>query len=221
MGKQMLTSGGYSMYDMSSLLQKAIRRGRLKEAAFAARELYDTYFKYVWKRLLVISAEDCYGIMTKEIIALKAADDVVNEGRKAGDKDTIFISKAVTLLCMARKNRDACYVACNLFIPSNTCPDEVIPHVSDLYALTLDEIPDWTYDCHTIKGRLNGKDDLDMVDSEQRCLFPLQPSIFDDGDWQEDSVDTGYAAKNPSKLAAFQENKKTTDECIDGYFGAA
>ena len=211
------TNGGYSMYDMSSLLQKAIRRGDICKASFAAKELYPKFYKYTWKRLLVISAEDCYGIMTKEIIALKAADDIVNEKRKADEKDLIFIAKAVTLLCMARKNRDACYVACNLFTPYNTCDESEIPRVDDINSLSVEHIPDWVYDCHTIKGKINGKDDLDMIKEEQLSLFPLQRSIFDEGDWREDANMCGYAGTE--KYKAFSSDKKSSKQCASEYFG--
>ena len=84
MGYEYRTTNGYNMFDMSSMLQKAIRRGDFTHAGFAANELYYSYYSYLWRRLLVISAEDCYGIMTKEIMALKEADDlVVNFGMES------------------------------------------------------------------------------------------------------------------------------------------
>ena len=62
---------------------------------------------------VAISAEDCYGIMTKEIEALRQADDVYNQKRKGYEREPLFISKAITLLLYARKNRDADYFSCN------------------------------------------------------------------------------------------------------------
>lgn len=76
---QLYTKNGHSMYDMVSLLQKAIRRGDVEVAGYAANELRGRYNAYLWRRLLAISAEDCYGIMTKEIEALRQADDVYNQ----------------------------------------------------------------------------------------------------------------------------------------------
>ena len=105
---ELKTTHGYNLYDISSLLQKAIRRADVFHAAFAAKEMHPKFRKYLWKRLLTVSAEDCYGIMTKEILALQQADDFVNGSKSA---NWIFIAKAVTLLCMARKNRDAVYVS--------------------------------------------------------------------------------------------------------------
>ena len=129
MAYDLRTKNGHNMYDMASMLQKAIRRSNPNLAGYAAYELFGGYHTYLWKRLIVISAEDCYGIMTKEIVALKIADDTVNKGRKGYDKDPLFVAKAVTLLCMARKNRDACYVACNFMLPDRILDESEIEHV--------------------------------------------------------------------------------------------
>ena len=82
MAYDLRTLHGHNMYDCASMLQKAIRRCNPNLAGYAAYELFGNYHTYMWKRLVVISAEDCYGIMTKEIIALKLADDFCNKGRK-------------------------------------------------------------------------------------------------------------------------------------------
>lgn len=190
---ELKTRNGHNMYDMASMLQKAIRRGRVKHASYAAYELYGKYYKYVWKRLLVISAEDCYGIMTKEIVALKLADDEVNGSAKGYDRDSIFLSKAVLLLCMARKNRDACYVACNFMYPDDVLSEEELemyePVTEDeLSRMSFDDdkIPDWVFDVHTLKGKYKlGKRDIDMTIDEEKALYPHQFSLFDYGAWDE------------------------------------
>ena len=187
MGYEYRTTNGYNMFDMSSMLQKAIRRGDFTHAGFAANELYYSYYSYLWRRLLVISAEDCYGIMTKEIMALKEADDLVNAKKKRGEpRDEIFISKAIVLLCMALKNRDACYFALNFMSSENPIDPSKIEHV-DISACELgdDGIPEWVYDEHTIRGKRNGKTSLDMIESEEKALEPHQFSLFDDGDWSQ------------------------------------
>lgn len=40
MAKSPITKNGYNMYDMSSMLQKAVRRSDVLYASYAARELY-------------------------------------------------------------------------------------------------------------------------------------------------------------------------------------
>ena len=176
---QMFTRNGYDFYEMSSMLQKAIRRGDYQRAGFAAHQLIEKYRKYLWKRLLIISAEDCYGIITKEIIGLKLADD------ETGKDGNIFVSKAICLLCEARKNRDACYVACNYMNDNNQLEPSEIHEECPISECELEDkkIPDWVFDVHTLKGKMNGKTIVDMIKDEQEALKPKQMSIFDNADW--------------------------------------
>ena len=71
------TKNGYNMYDMSSMLQKAIRRSDIPYASYAARELYFGFRPMMWNRLLTISAEECLGIITREIATLNQADSIM------------------------------------------------------------------------------------------------------------------------------------------------
>ena len=41
-------------------------------------------------------------------------------------------------------------------------------------------IPDYAYDCHTLKGRGKGKTKADFFHEEQWALKPFQPGLFDD-----------------------------------------
>lgn len=180
-----ITRNGHNMYDMASLLQKAIRRCEIEKAGYAAYELYGNYSKFMWKRLIVSSAEDCWGIMTKEIIALKLADDFINNGKYGYDKDPLFVAKAITLLCMARKNRDACYVACNFMTAGDILNPDEIEHIdiSSLKKMRDEDIPDWVFDVHTLRGKMRGKTEVDMGEDEQKALTPHQQGLFDYGDW--------------------------------------
>ena len=212
------TVSGHSLYTMRSLLQKAIRRGDLDHAGYAANEMYSNYYEYLWKTLLVVSAEDCYGIMTKEIWALKQADDYKNKGKKGGQRDYIFIAKALTLLCMARKNRDACYVACNFIQEDRELDIGEIPGPEDLEWLKADyekflKVPDYTFDCHTPEGRRRGKPSVDMIQEEQAALTPHQCSLFDEGSWQiQYDIDRKrglLSDKVERQLKQFQKGKKS------------
>lgn len=108
MAYEMKTRSGRNFYEVTSAMQNAIRKGDYDVAGFAMWELLPGYTPYLRKRLLVISAEDCYGILTKDIMALC---DIEGEDRMA---------KTLALLCAAKKNRDADYFVCNLMIPTNT-----------------------------------------------------------------------------------------------------
>lgn len=211
------TLSGHSLYTMRSLLQKAIRRGDLDHAGYAANEMYGGYYEYLWKTLLVISAEDCYGIMTKEIMALKQADDYKNKGKKGDQRDCIFIAKALVLLCLARKNRDGCYVACNFMWSDRELDIGEIPGPNDLEWLKEDyekflNVPDYTYDCHTREGRARGKTDVDMVRDEEAALCPHQLSLFDNGSWElsyeEDRKKGKVTPKMEEQLKEFQKGKE-------------
>ena len=71
---------GYDFFEVSSAMQKAIRRADTGVAGFFALELWASgYRDYVWKRLYTISAEDCFGIITKEIEALWQGHELVNK----------------------------------------------------------------------------------------------------------------------------------------------
>ena len=94
------------MFEISSLIQKAIRRGDAEFACYAASEMERSYRPYLWKRLFVTSAEDCFDLVTSDVLALKESDDKT--------RDNVNLSKAVSILVSTRKNRDADYFACNL-----------------------------------------------------------------------------------------------------------
>ena len=177
----LITRNGHNMFDMSSMMQKAIRRGDYDRAGYAAMELSFRYRNYMWKRLLVISAEDCYGIMTKEIVALKMADDFINKNKK-GEKEIVFISKAITLLVYARKNRDACYLGCNFMWADRTLDPKEIEEVKSIEECQLldAKIPDWVFDVHTLTGKIRGETINDMIIREQEALTPHQVGLFDD-----------------------------------------
>ena len=107
MAYQMLTRTGRSFWEITSVMQNAIRKGDYEIAGHARWELLPEYKPYLRKRLLVISAEDCFGVITKEILALS----------EIGDDEAL--TKALSLLCMAKKNRDADYFVCNLMTNEN------------------------------------------------------------------------------------------------------
>ena len=113
MARSPKTKNGYSMYDMSYMLQKAIRRSDVSYASYAARELYFGFRPMMWNRLLTVSANNCFSIITREIAALNQADSIMNDKDSDEESCLTFIAKAITLLCAARKNRDASYVVCN------------------------------------------------------------------------------------------------------------
>ncbi len=221
-----VTKNGYSMFEMSSMIQKAIRRCDIPHAAYAANELSVKYRAYLWKRLLTVSAEDCYGIMTKEIVALQQADEYVNRKNKPGETNDLFIAKAVVLLCMARKNRDADYVACNFMWGDRKLTDEEYDQFVDyeivekLKSVDRFDVPGYVNDVHTYKGRRMGKTQMDFFREENEALEPHQMSLFDYGDfggwYGKKRADGKLSPSDERRLARFQSDKGPTDPTDGG-----
>lgn len=108
MSNMLFTHNGHNMFDISSLIQKALRRGDMEFACYAAHEMMWKYRPYLWTRLFITSAEDCYDPVSGRILYLRKKDMEVKDAQ-----DTRYLSEAVNLLVRTRKNRDADFFACN------------------------------------------------------------------------------------------------------------
>lgn len=178
---KLYTVNGYSLYDVASALQKSIRRGDIRLAGFMALELFPRYSEYCWKRLLTISAEDCYGVITKEIMALYEGFKIVNKGKKGDDlKGRIFISKAVILLCTCPHSRDSDVLQNYVYDRKIGLSDDEINALMDEVRSESPEIPDYVYDVHTLQGKRAGKTKRDFFIEEDAALSNRQASLFDD-----------------------------------------
>lgn len=173
-----MTPDGHTLSDVRSALQKSIRRGDERVAVYCASQMHERFNNYLWKTLLVISAEDCYDCVTKDILALRDAEYECRS--KEGKRGTIFISKAIATLLRCSKSRDADYIACNLF---NDHID-INGYVDITDAAYIDALPDYVYDCHTYKGRAMGKTRQDFIKSEFEALNNRQVGLFDEWEWR-------------------------------------
>ncbi len=173
------TVRGYDFYESASAMQKAIRRADAKVAGYFALELFHSgFWKYVWKRLLTISAEDCYGVITKEIWSLYQSFLFVNGGEKVKrpKKGRIFISKAVILLCMCGKSRDADHLQCLYYDLVKLSEEDL----KEYYDKNIERIPGYAYDVHTRAGRAMGKNRENFFIEEYEALEPKQTCLFDE-----------------------------------------
>ena len=175
------TQRGYDFYEVASALQKSIRRGDVRLAGYMALEFFPRYSEYCWKRLLTISAEDCYGVITKEIMALYEAFHIINKGKKTEDfKGRLFISKAVILLCQTKHNRDSDILSNYVYDKKYDITDEQIEQMFDeIRAEGHMDIPEYVYDVHTRKGKAAGKTRAQFFKDEDAALAYKQISIFD------------------------------------------
>jgi hypothetical protein len=104
-----VSKNGYDKGEVVSALQKAIRRGEETRALYWAQELMESGETYrMWRRLIVIAAEDVGVADPDMVMRIWAMNQAHNVGREA---NIPFL--AVMLLCRAKKNReadDACYL---------------------------------------------------------------------------------------------------------------
>lgn len=174
------TQRGYDFYEVASALQKSIRRGDVKLAGYMAIELFPKYAEYCWKRLLTISAEDCYGIITKEIMSLYEAFHIVNKGKKTEDfTGRVFVSKAVILLCLCKHNRDADLLSNYIHDKKYNVSDEEIDKLFDEVRQERMDVPEYVFDVHTRKGKMSGKTREQFFRDEEAALANKQISMFE------------------------------------------
>lgn len=173
---QLRTINNYDFFECSSAMQKAIRRADAAVAGYFALELWHSgYRDYVWKRLYTISAEDCYGLITQEVEALWQGHEMVNK-RAHEPKGRIFVSKAVLLLCEVRKCRDADHLQNFVYDQKLVNADEWL---EDARKNPID-IPEYTYDVHTRKGKKMGRTKEQFFRDEYDALTPRAKGLFDD-----------------------------------------
>lgn len=178
---ELYTQRGYDFYEVASALQKSVRRGDERLAGYMALELFPRYAQYCWRRLLTISAEDCSPMITTEIKSLYDSFMVINKGVKAEEyRGRVFISKAVIILCRVGHSRDADILSNYIYDKKIGISDEEINKLMDEVREEKIPIPEYVYDCHTIKGRKRGKTKKDFFVEEQLGLANKQYSMFDD-----------------------------------------
>lgn len=180
---ELKTVRGYDFYQVSSSLQKAIRRGDKLLAGYFALELFASgYSKYVWKRLYTISAEDIYEPVTAEIDGLYRGFCLVNDKKNLDGKEKgrIFISKAVVLLCDCKKSRETDHLQCLTYdkhILINK--EEIENYLKEVDDMENVPIPDYAFDVHTLIGKRHGKTKIDFFIEEHNALSNRQMSLFD------------------------------------------
>ena len=171
-----MTPKGHKLATMRSMLQKAIRRGKINDAVYAAHEMFYNYNEYMWKTLLTVSAEDCFGLITQEIWSLYQVQKFIQSNNKNKEIPTIYVSKAICLLVYDKHNRDADLVACNLF---NDNIYEIVDIKDVDESERIDDLPDYIFDCHTKEGRIAGKKKEDFFKEEEESMSNKQISLFE------------------------------------------
>lgn len=148
--------------------------------ARAVFELLPQYANYCWNRMMIVSAEDCHGIITGEIVALYDAwykatqgPTKTNSTKQPLIEGRIFFAKAIILLAYAQHSRDADEL---VLLVANRIPDQFFDEaVAECeQTLTVDdedfEIPEYVYDVHTQLGKKMGRTRKQFVKAEHDAL---------------------------------------------------
>jgi replication-associated recombination protein RarA len=170
---ELLTQLGHPIGVSVSAMQKAIRRGDAMTACHFAVDLArSNYWRYLWERLLIISAEDVSVSepVTQEIVAL--ANSYASTVQKR--PRVIFVAKAVLILARANKCRDVDH----LCVLSTVTKDQEAAALAEA-AKEPCEVPAYAYDCHTAKGKRAGKSKDQFIVEEFDGLHPREQGEFD------------------------------------------
>lgn len=156
------TKHGISADLVISALQKCIRRADEYTAMRMAYELYVTspfHEEKMWNRLLVISVEDIgFGDSNASVIVKNLYD--LHKEYPYGDGDrSIFFLFAIRYLCRCKKERSTDNIK-NIIMKENE--SGFVP-----------EIPEWTIDMHTNKGRFELHRDVFYFLDEASKVEPL------------------------------------------------
>lgn len=108
---ELKTRGGYALDEVTSALQKCIRRGLEEESLFWALEMSDSGFgQYLWRRLMVIAAEDI-GLADPQALVLTtmawlATKETTKSFSTPPGMRVEFLGPVILYLCRAPKNRE-------------------------------------------------------------------------------------------------------------------
>ena len=152
--KQILTRKGDDFFEMSSAFQKSLRRCKEYETLTFATELMNSgYEKYLWKRIIVMVAED-----------IGLANPQLPQQVYALHKNYLFLKEA-----KAKEYKLPLYHVLLLMIRSkkSRLVDWCHGRYQDGYNWINETIPDYAIDMHTRKGKSMGKNIHDFF--EEGC----------------------------------------------------
>lgn len=158
--KSVTSRNGIPADELISMLQKSIRRGDEKNALVAAYEMHITSPQLadkLWRRLLCISVEDIgFGNTDAPKTIWSMYKMHSNFPYPAGDQPIFFVS-AVRYLCRSVKDRSSDQLK---FMLEENFRHGYVP-----------QVPDYTYDMHTVHGRELGRGNLHFL-NEASLVVP-------------------------------------------------
>lgn len=167
------TKHGLSADLVISALQKCIRRSDEATAMRFAYELYITspfHEDKMWNRLLVIPVEDIGFGDPNALMMVKTLNDLRKEYPYGDGDRPIFFLFAIRYLCRCKKERSTDQIK-NIIMKENA--KGIVP-----------EVPEWTIDMHTNKGRFELGRDVFYFMNEASRVEPLWEG-YDDTYWKQ------------------------------------
>jgi len=162
----LITQKGYDFFEVTSALQKSIRRGKEHEALYWAMELLPRYEFYLWRRLKIISSEDIGIANPQAIILVQILSEQYFELRKRGDMGCLLmVANAILFLCRSKKTRLADHLICAMIQEREQ-------------GILRMEIPDYALDMHTRSGKAQRRG-LQHFKEEGAKLSPKDMNIED------------------------------------------
>lgn len=142
---KLTTKKNYDFFEVSSAVQKSIRRGDEKNALYFAVEFFNSgYDEYLWERLKIITSEDV-GLaepgMPAMIESLYAMYTQQKKKKKDNRPERLFLIHAVVALCRCKKSR---YI------------DWTVIKVWREHDKEKHPIPQYAFDMHSITGKRMG-----------------------------------------------------------------
>ncbi len=156
-----------------SAMQKCIRRSQADLAMRFAYELYITspfHEEKMWNRLLIISVEDVGFGDSNALMIVKTLNDMRKEYPYLDGDRPIFFLYAIRYLCGCKKERSTDHIK-NIIMKENEKGE-------------IPEIPEWTMDMHTNKGRFELGRDVFYFLNEASKVEPLWEG-YDDTYWKQ------------------------------------
>ncbi len=143
-GYELRLIGEYSFDEVTSAMQKMIRRNKEHDACWWAYVLHDSgYYKYVWRRLMIIASEDVGNANPMAVVIVNALrqnyEATIDSKTRLSGNGALFIFQAVMYLCSSEKLREV-----------DTLANLVIKEFKEGKRL---EIPEVAIDVHTARGK--------------------------------------------------------------------
>lgn len=193
---EIFTKKGYDFFEVTSAMQKSIRRNNEEDACYWAQELWNSgYEKYIWKRLLIITSEDI-GIAEPNMPqTIKALHDTyfTLKDYKVADEMRLQMFHAIILLCRAKKSR---------------LIDWTKNYIYHKHETINKEIPDIALDVHTRRGKMKGRG-IQFFHDESSKVSNFEP--------QEHELERKEWHEKYFRLTDEQREKTKTCKFITGY----